>query len=696
MKDNINVEVIKAGKTSLFCNYIFKAIPLAFDESMSYYECLCGLLNYLKNTIIPTVNNNADAVAELQELFTKLQNFVNNYFDNLDVQDEINNKLDEMVKDGTFENILANYSNITRVYNTHQDLVNDANALVNNMKVKTLGYYEINDGGGAEYYITDTLDETKYQEKVNDLYAELIIKDGKININSLGADSTGVNDSSTIFNKAFEFINNKWLNNDYGINTIVCNGTYLWNNQVKMPPCARLRCNGYTTILTNVPNDSALFLSYLDSQLPSNFPGNKQDWNYAELINFDKGGILKNIGEKTNSKCIEIGTRTNLNELHSLSRYKICNFRIYNYDIGVLHNIYNVYIGKYECISFENNTIGVQYGVENKTVTNSGENMVYEQCLFASENNAINWLCDGFDSSFTNCSFDFLQDIFLDVNNHGYKRISLINCHIESFTSIMNDVPRNTIIDINNSNIVDSKRGKYFSTAKLYSLVNMSNNNINPISANVYNPEKIYHYINFALNLSNNRIGNDEIYLGFIGYNNKLGLCFDNIEDGEVNVTTNAKIGNFTVKSMNDTLINTKGRIVTDNYLYKGHKSLVLKSNSENTASKNFNIETDFIPISNEKKIYTNAFTYNIMSSCNIAVSQFDINKNLIVKSDNYHHGNPAITNRNEWYSSSYGKSINIRSNCAFIKIEYQFPNINGSNADPITTEYKIGGMCCN
>ena len=42
----INVEKIKP--TGLFTNYIYKAIPLAFDESMSYYETLCGLLDYLK------------------------------------------------------------------------------------------------------------------------------------------------------------------------------------------------------------------------------------------------------------------------------------------------------------------------------------------------------------------------------------------------------------------------------------------------------------------------------------------------------------------------------------------------------------------------------------------------------------------------------------------------------------------------
>ena len=107
--DNPHIQVIKSGKTGLFTNYIFKAIPLAFDESMSYYETLCGLLNYLKNVIIPTVNNNADAVAELQNLYIQLHEYVENYFTNLDVQDEINNKLDQMVKDGTLDTILRRF-----------------------------------------------------------------------------------------------------------------------------------------------------------------------------------------------------------------------------------------------------------------------------------------------------------------------------------------------------------------------------------------------------------------------------------------------------------------------------------------------------------------------------------------------------------------------------------------------------------
>lgn len=123
LPDNPNIEVIKAKQTGIFTNYIFKAIPLAFDESMSYYETLCGLLNYLKNTIIPTVNNNADAVAELQTLYEELRTFVDDYFTNLDVQEEINNKLDDMVNDGTLSTILEKYVN---------DLQNQINALKQN------------------------------------------------------------------------------------------------------------------------------------------------------------------------------------------------------------------------------------------------------------------------------------------------------------------------------------------------------------------------------------------------------------------------------------------------------------------------------------------------------------------------------------------------------------------------------------
>lgn len=50
-----------------------------------------------------TAAHNAEEVAE------NLKTFVNEYFDNLDVQQEINNKIDRMVIDGSFESVLLNF-----------------------------------------------------------------------------------------------------------------------------------------------------------------------------------------------------------------------------------------------------------------------------------------------------------------------------------------------------------------------------------------------------------------------------------------------------------------------------------------------------------------------------------------------------------------------------------------------------------
>lgn len=110
MDDEKEIEKLPFHK---FCVTI-GALPTAYIESMTTAELLHWLCNYLENTVIPTLNNNGDVVTELQTLFTELKNYNEHYFDNLDVQTEINKKLDTMASDGSlwvaFEPFLNNFA----------------------------------------------------------------------------------------------------------------------------------------------------------------------------------------------------------------------------------------------------------------------------------------------------------------------------------------------------------------------------------------------------------------------------------------------------------------------------------------------------------------------------------------------------------------------------------------------------------
>lgn len=93
-----------------FVKFCCANVPAVFDDSLSYYEALCALWKYLQDCI-DVINNNALLEEEFIEKFNLLKDYVENYFDNLDVQNEINVKLDEMARDGSLQTIFANYIN---------------------------------------------------------------------------------------------------------------------------------------------------------------------------------------------------------------------------------------------------------------------------------------------------------------------------------------------------------------------------------------------------------------------------------------------------------------------------------------------------------------------------------------------------------------------------------------------------------
>lgn len=194
-------------------------LPSAFIESMSYYEMLAWFVNWLETTVIPTVNNNAEAVEELQGLFVQLKTFVDNYFDNLDVQEEINNKLDAMVEDGTLQEIITTYiqSNVAWTFDTVADMKLATN-LVDGSYARTLGFYSINDGGGALYKITDTGTANEMDViAVGSLYANLVPENNTIYTAQFGILGDGTTDESVKLKAFFAYDTANYIVNSANI-----------------------------------------------------------------------------------------------------------------------------------------------------------------------------------------------------------------------------------------------------------------------------------------------------------------------------------------------------------------------------------------------------------------------------------------------------------------------------------------------
>lgn len=93
-----------------------KVLPLVYDNSLSYYELLNKVVDYLNKTIedVANVEGNVDALNDsynqlqthVNEALGTFRDYINNYFDNLDVQDEIDAKLDEMASSGALNELI--------------------------------------------------------------------------------------------------------------------------------------------------------------------------------------------------------------------------------------------------------------------------------------------------------------------------------------------------------------------------------------------------------------------------------------------------------------------------------------------------------------------------------------------------------------------------------------------------------------
>lgn len=198
-----------------FKRFVIQNFPFIEEDfdALTNYQLFCKVVEYL-NKVIGSQNE-----------VTQQMEYVLNYFNNLDVQDEINNKLDQMAESGELTDLIAGYLNLRGIlaYNTVAEM-KAADNLVDGSFAETYGFYAKGDMGGAKYKIravtnADTVDEmTLIALSDESLVAELILED-TMNVRQFGAKGDGETDDTAKIQKALDTVKN--------IN--VPDGTYMVN-----------------------------------------------------------------------------------------------------------------------------------------------------------------------------------------------------------------------------------------------------------------------------------------------------------------------------------------------------------------------------------------------------------------------------------------------------------------------------------
>lgn len=188
--------------------WVLNNFPFTIDDwdSVTQYQMLLKCLGALKEQL----DINSDLYKKISDL------------ENLDLQDEVNNKIDEMAESGQLQEIITEYLQINGVlaFNTVSDMVSATN-IINGSVCKTLGFNSYNDGKGEFYKIRtitseDTVDginiialnisNTLIAEKINNVNYD------SIDVRLFGCVGDGVTDNHDILQSLFNTYDNLVFN----------------------------------------------------------------------------------------------------------------------------------------------------------------------------------------------------------------------------------------------------------------------------------------------------------------------------------------------------------------------------------------------------------------------------------------------------------------------------------------------------
>lgn len=184
----------------------------------------------------------------------------------------------DMTGDITANNVYAN--NNVLVFNSVAEM-KASNKVKVGYTVKTLGYYEQNDGGGADYVIVDDIGEDEIDEASlitlqKELYAKLLVQD-YVNVKQFGAKGDGETDDTEAIQKSFD------LASKYGTKLIFPKAVYsvskvIYNATVETGNPANIEFN-FATLKAKTEND---FMFEINSE---NFDGTNKQFRGGRINN---------------------------------------------------------------------------------------------------------------------------------------------------------------------------------------------------------------------------------------------------------------------------------------------------------------------------------------------------------------------------------------------------------------------------
>ena len=352
------------------------------------------------------------------------------------------------------------------IYSSVADMKADT-TLMAGQTVKTVGYYEVNDGGGAFYYIraklTDDVDDGgSLHELANGLVAELIVENGTINPMLFGAKGNGSDDDTLVLRKVLKYSSDnkvalKFIPNKVHLVTDTLNkaddGTY-YNLTFNIVGYNKAGIYAPTYGGIKVANNVDLFFG-------ATFNG---DINHITIAGNRSGG--SNVFRKSIlASCL-------------ISRCYFANFDNFGYGLNLESTskiIKNTFVNVFNFMN---------YDIDNKSNSNCIDSIISENYINGGKeptDNVCFGFSDGNGSIITNNFVDYFNTIFCDKNTtsrifrpptsignhyqvfrHFYRTENATTIHFQSLNDCFNWT------DVNNPKVsnVLSKYRKYTYTGK--------------------------------------------------------------------------------------------------------------------------------------------------------------------------------------------------------------------------------------